>query len=101
MPYAHDFPGVGVAAEIVLPVNKGGSYYLHRIWYSYDSKPTGGSLAVINGDGEIFRIDVTSDGPDTIEFAPLPMGGEFDSKMIVRLESGGIAVNGKLNIYYE
>lgn len=75
------------------------SNLLAGVYWSYDGAPTGGSLKIEDGGGNVvFIVSVTAAGPGSMLFNP-PLKGTANTALIATLAAGGGGVTGKVNVH--
>lgn len=91
-------PASNTAAVVTKAAAGAGVYYcLAGVYWSYDAAPTGGSVKVEDGSGNVvFIVSITAAGPGSMLFNP-PLRGTGNTALIITLAAGGSGVTGKVN----
>ena len=85
------------AAITYAAAGAGVSHVLSMIAWGFDGTPTGATLKVEDGSGNIiFRVPVTQSGPGFIHFAG-NRKGTANTALIITLSAGGSGVTGYIN----
>lgn len=93
-----DEPAANTDAVVTYAASVGKQHVITGLAWSYDALPTGGSIKVENGSGNVvFALSITSKGPGFFIF-PKPKSGTAGAAMIITLADGGAGVTGKLSI---
>lgn len=93
---ARHYPAANVAAVVTLAANATGRHVIERISWSYSAAPTGGSIQIEDGAGNIQRkFFIAAGGPYSI---PVLFIGSLNTACIITLAAGGAGISGTLDV---
>ena len=81
-------PNVDSAAILTYSAAENLAHCIGMVAYSYDGDPTVGSLTILDGTDQIFKVDITgADLVGSFNFSPRPLKGTEGNTMTITLLS--------------
>lgn len=96
---ASHYPAINTAAVVTIAAGADDRWVLDRIWYSYDTTPTGGSLVVSFGGVTKLSLAIPAAGEGELLLDGFHNLTKNEA-VVVTLASGGAGAIGKLTVKY-